>query len=88
MSKRTILSMMSLVVCIGLITSSCAAPPNEARSAAEQAIQDARSGDAEKYAKDAFQATVDAFNEAEKAMTAKEFSEALSGYEKNHRAGC
>ena len=73
--------MMSLVVCIGLIAS-CAGPPNEARSAAEQAIQDARNGDAEKYANDEFQATVDEFNKAEKHMTAKEFSEALTSYEK------
>ncbi len=80
MSKRTILSLMSLVVCIGLIASSCASPPTEARSAAEQAVADI--SDAEKYAKGEYQAAVDEFNKAENHMTAEEFGEARAGYEK------
>ncbi|MBT5876260.1 MAG: hypothetical protein HOH43_22740 [Candidatus Latescibacteria bacterium] len=81
MSKRTLPSMLSIFAGIAILVSSCAGPPNEARSAAEQAVQDARTGEAEKYAADAFKATVTAFNSAEKHMTAKEYSEALAGYE-------
>ncbi len=80
MSKWAMLSLMSLAVCVGLIASSCASPPTEARSAAEQAIEDI--SDAEKYAKDAYQVTVDEFNKAENHMAAEEFSEARAGYEK------
>ena len=85
MSKRTILSLMSLTVCIGLIASSCASPPTEARSAAEQAIEDI--GDAEKYAKDEYQVAVDEFNKAESHMAAEEFGEARAGYEKTRTRG-
>lgn len=82
MSKRTVWSFMGLAVYAVILVSGCAAPPTEAMSAAEQAIQDARAGEAEHYAMDAFQKAVDQFDVAQKHMAAEEYAEARTAAEK------
>lgn len=82
MSKRQIISWLCLAVCVSLMASSCAAPPTDAMNAAEEAIQNAKEEEVDKYAPTEFEKAQAELAKAQKHMAAEEYREARTAAEK------
>lgn len=82
MTRHTGRVWLGLVIGAAVWSAACASPPNEARQAAEQQIQEARDAEVDVYAQDEFQAVMEEWDRAEQHMQAQEYGEARTGYEK------
>ena len=80
MSKLAVLSCLSIVSCL-LVVAACAGPPNEAMSAAEQAVSDAMEAEVDKYSPTEYEAAAVELEKARGHMAAQEYGDAKAAAE-------
>ncbi len=80
MSKQAVLSCLSIVSCL-LMVAACAGPPNEAMTAAEQAVSDAMEAEVDKYAPAEYGTAAAELEKARGHMAAEEYSDAKAAAE-------
>ena len=80
MSKQAVLSCLSIVSCL-LMVAACAGPPDEAMSAAEQAVTDAMEAEVDKYAPAEYEAAAAELETARGHMTAGDYGHAKAAAE-------
>ncbi len=80
MSKQAVLTCLSIISCLAVVAA-CAGPPNEAMTAAEQAVADAMEAEVDKYAPAEYEMAAAEFEKAQGHMDAEEYGDAKAAAE-------
>lgn len=82
MTRQSFSSWLVALASVALVSTSCTPPPDAEKTAAGDAVEQAKAAGADMYAKTQLDAATSEWMKAEQHMTAKEYVEAKAAYEK------